>query len=88
MTDKQLNTLLNSWPEGAIGHDVEQFIIEALNHYGKTIGYGALNQLAEFLRQIQCDHTSEQAASLKRNRFAALGWKLPDDFEEVAKEQP
>ncbi len=85
LTAEELNSLLNSWPEGSQGHDNERAIIAALDAIGAGVGYGALHQLAGFLYNVQCHGDPSLAAAMKRSRFKSLGWELPEDFETVAR---
>lgn len=79
-----LNIMLNSWPEGCLGWERDKKVLMTLDHLGNEIGYGALQQFATWLRDIQCYGKPKEACDLKRERFTALGWKLPERFEEVA----
>jgi hypothetical protein len=84
-TTDQLDTLLNGWPEDTSGHIAERTIIIYLYGLGQAIGYGRLAQLAGHMADLQCYDKKTEAIDLKRDRFGLLSWKLPDDFEEVAK---
>ena len=85
LTGEQLNTLLNSWREGTVGYAQDTEAIAALDEIGKRIGYGFMEQLAHWLYQAQCHGKTDEAAELKRERFQALGWPLPETFEHVAR---
>lgn len=85
MTKDELNTILNSWPEGCNGHEQDRALIEQLDDLGSAAGYGWLAQLAQYLYEIQCHGTPDRAAAMKRSRFGSLGWQLPADFDEVAR---
>lgn len=84
LTAAELNSLLNSWDERSVGHASDREIIAQLEVIGEIIGYGALHQLAGRLYEIQYHGIIKTAAAMKRERFKAMGWKLPDDFEQVA----
>jgi hypothetical protein len=84
MTAGELNTLLNSHPEGTVGHETDRIAIGQLDAIGALLGYGFLNQLAGWLYETQCHADPENAAKMKRERFRAMGWPLPGDFEWVA----
>ena len=84
-TEEELNILLNSWPTvAAAGHAIDQRTIAALDRLGRDIGYGALAQMAQWMYEIRCHGNQENAATLKRERFNALGWPLPEGFEQAA----
>lgn len=84
MNLEELNVVVNSWPEGTRGWHMDASAIAQLDHLGKEIGYGALEQFAHWLYLIQCHGVAQEVAAMKRERFRALGWPLPSRFEEVA----
>jgi hypothetical protein len=77
--------LICSWPEGTRGYIEQSRIIAILDTIGKEIGYGALEQMTHWLYQIRCLGNPKEAVDLKRERFAAVGWELPENFEELEK---
>lgn len=84
MTVEELNVLINAWPNGTQGHDAERHVIAQMDALGAAIGYGALQQIATWLYDAQCLGDPTAAAALKRERFRAMGYPLPEDFETVA----
>ena len=63
----------------------ESKYIEALDDMGTQSGYVTIAQLAQLLCEVQGSGDMRESVAVKRERFEALGWKLPDDFEKVAR---
>lgn len=85
LTPKELSILVNSWPEHTLGHSMDSDAICKLDEIGAKIGYGALAQLAQWIREIQCDRNCANVVALKTSRFKYLGWPLHPDFPNVVR---
>ncbi len=80
----ELNVLINAGTVSTLTWEIERQVIEQMDYFGRMVGYGRLQQIAEALCSIQCYGVVEEVADLKRDRFGFLGWELPPEFERTA----
>lgn len=79
----KLVRLLNDHEPNMPGFYLEGLIIEVLNTLGRAHGYGAVAQMAQWIREVQCDRNPEPFAEFKEKRFKQMNRKLPDDWNEL-----
>jgi hypothetical protein len=77
----EIDEAMNSWPLGTVGSRADRKVIEQLDEIGKEIGYGALAQFADWLRDIRLYGEIEKIKQFKIQRFKELGWELPKALE-------
>jgi hypothetical protein len=52
LSKAELNTLLNSWPEGTPGHAMDAKIIDVMDDVGANIGYGMAWKLPDDFEDV------------------------------------
>ena len=77
----EIDEAMNSWPMNTVGSRQDRRAIESLDILAKEIGYGALVQFAEWLRDIRLYGEIEKVKQFKIRRFKELKWKLPGELE-------
>jgi len=77
--DEDLNGLLNGWPEGTVGHQIDGELITTLNQLGKKHGYGRLHQVTEAIEDLwRHPQKKLEYQAIHDKRMEILGGNVPE----------